>query len=118
MRSLIAVSLIAFVSLCIAPARSSPLEASLSFLAQDHAGLVSPVTDLRTKATIINHGRLCAWRENNGTSFGKSGFCHWGDDEPVGSPCTCEHTEEHNHIVHNGTVIEAPTGSGGTSPVH
>jgi hypothetical protein len=115
MRSLITVSLIAFVSLCIAPARSSALEPSLSFLAQGQTGLVSPVTDLRTKATIINHGRLCAWRENNGTSFGKSGFCHWSDDAPIGSSCTCEHTEEHNHIVHAGTVVEKPRGSGSSS---
>jgi hypothetical protein len=119
MRSLIAVSLLAtFASLCIVPARSAPPEAPLSLIAQRHAGLVRPVTDLRTKATIINHGRLCAWRENNGTSFGKSGFCHWSDDATIGSSCTCEHTEEHNHIVHNGTVIEKPRGSGGSSGVH
>ena len=118
MRSLIVVSLIAFVSLHILPAKSATLEAALRPAAQRHAGLVSPAVDLKTRAQIINHKRLCAWRENNGTSFGKSGFCHWGDDEPIGSPCTCEHTEEHNHIVHNGTVIEAPRGSGGSSAVH
>jgi hypothetical protein len=114
MRSLIVVSTIAvFVFLCILPARSAPLEASLFSAAQRHVGLATPVTsNLRLKVPIFNHKRLCAWRENNGTSFGR------GDDEPIGSPCTCEHTEEHNHIVHNGTVIEKPRGSGESSAVH
>ncbi len=118
MRSLIAVLPIALVSLLIAPARSAPLVGPMLLRIQPPAGLVAPVVDLRTKATIINHKRLCAWRENNGTAFGTSGFCHWGDDEPIGSPCTCEHTEEHKRIVHAGTVIEKPRGSGQSSPVH
>jgi hypothetical protein len=66
----------------------------------------------------VNHGRLCHWFENNGTSFGKSGNCHWSDDAQIGSPCTCEHTEEHNHIVHNGTVIEKPVASEAPSQPH
>ncbi len=115
MRSLIAVSLIALATLLIGPASSAPLASPFPLRVRPPAGLVVPAVDLRTKATIINHKRLCAWRENNGTAFGKSGFCHWGDDTPIGSPCTCEHTEEHNHIVHNGAVIAAPTGS--KSPV-
>jgi hypothetical protein len=118
MRSLIAVSLsAACASLFFVPATSAPLAASLSFPPSHHAGLVSPVVDLKTKATIINHKRLCAWRENNGTSFGKSGFCHWSDDATIGSSCTCERTVEHNHEVHAGTVIEKPRGSG-SSAVH
>ncbi len=118
MRSLIAVSLIALACLLIGPPGSAPLASPLPLRVQPPAGLVAPVVDLRTKATIINHKRLCAWRENNGTAFGKSGFCHWGDDEPIGSPCTCEHTEEHNHIVHAGTVIEKPRAGGSSSSVH
>ncbi len=118
MRSLIAVSLMALVTLLIGPASSAPLASPLPLRVQPPAGLVAPVLDLRTKATIINHKRLCAWRENNGTAFGKSGFCYWGDDEPIGSPCTCEHTEEHKRIVHAGTVIEKPRGSGTPSPVN
>jgi hypothetical protein len=118
MRSLIAVSLIAALSsVFFISATSAPLAASLSFTALHHSGLVSSVVDLKTKATIINHKRLCAWRENNGTSFGKSGFCHWSDDATIGSACTCERTVEHNHEVHAGTVIEKPRGSG-SSAVH
>jgi hypothetical protein len=120
MRSLIVVlPIAAFAFLCTLPARSAPLEALLSSPGQTPTGLATLVTsNMRLKVPLFNHKRLCAWRENNGTSFGKSGFCHWGDDEPIGSPCTCEHTEEHNHIVHNGTVIEAPRGSGGSSAAH
>jgi hypothetical protein len=120
MRSLIVVlPVAAFVFLCILPARSAPMVASLPSIAQRHPGLVSPVASkLRYKTIIINHKRLCAWRENNGTAFGKSGFCHWSDDAPIGSSCTCERTVEHNHEVHAGSVIEAPSGSGGSSAVH
>ena len=118
MRSLIAVSLIAAcASLFFVSATSAPLAASLSFTAHRDNSLVSPIVDLKTKATIINHKRLCAWRENNGTSFGKSGFCHWSDDATIGSACTCERTVEHEHQVHAGTVIEKPRGSG-SSAVH
>jgi hypothetical protein len=82
MRSLIVISPIAaFVFLFILPARSAPLEASLSSTVQHPAGLATPITsNLRLKVPAFNHKRLCAWRENNGTSFGKSGFCHWSDD--------------------------------------
>lgn len=120
MRSLMTVSLIAaFASLCVLPARSAPLGAMLLSADQPLSRLVLPATsNLRSKALIINHKRLCAWRENNGTSFGKSGFCHWSDDAAIGSSCTCERTVEHEHQVHAGTVIEAPRGSGGSSPVH
>jgi hypothetical protein len=120
MRSLIVVSPIAaFVFLGILPAKSAPLETSLPSAVQRPTGFATPVTsNLRLKVPVFNHKRLCAWRENNGTSFGKSGFCHWGDDEPIGSPCTCEHTEEHKHIVHAGTVIEAPRGGSGSSAIH
>jgi hypothetical protein len=120
MRSLIVVSTIAaFVFLCILPARSAPLETLRSSPDQTRTGLATPVASkFRYQTTIINHKRLCAWRENNGTSFGKSGFCHWSDDAPIGSSCTCERTVEHNHEVHAGTVIEAPRGSGGSSAVH
>ena len=86
MRSLMTVSLIAaFVSLCVIPAKSAPLGATLLSTAQPFSRLVHPTTDVRSKALIINHKRLCAWRENNGTSFGKSGFCHWSDDAAIGS---------------------------------
>ena len=119
MRSLMTVSLIAaFASLCVIPAKSAPLGATLLSADPLLSRLVLPATDLRTKALIINHKRLCAWRENNGTSFGKSGFCHWSDDAAIGSLCTCERTVEHEHQVHAGTVIEAPRGSGGSSPAH
>jgi hypothetical protein len=118
MRSLMTVSLIAaFASLCVLPARSAPLGAMLLSADQPLSRLVLPATsNLRSKALIINHKR--AWRENNGTSFGKSGFCHWSDDAAIGSSCTCERTVEHEHQVHASTVIEAPRGSGGSSPVH
>ena len=118
MRSLIALSLISFIFLCDLPAESASF-GTFSSAAQLHVGVVDLVTsNLRSKALIINHKRLCAWRENNGTSFGKSGFCHWSDDADIGSSCTCERTVEHNHEVHAGTVIEAPRGSGGSSGVH
>lgn len=118
MRSLMTVSLLAaFASLCVIPAKSAPVGATLLSTAQPPR-LVHPTTDLRSKALIINHKRLCAWRENNGTSFGKSGFCHWSDDATIGSSCTCERTVEHEHQVHAGAVIEAPRGSGGSSGVH
>lgn len=100
--------------LCALPAKSAPLGVTLPTARP----LSHLVTNLRSKALIINHKRLCAWRENNGTSFGKSGFCHWSDDAAIGSSCTCERTVEHEHQVHAGTVIEAPRGSGGSSPVH
>ena len=120
MRSIIAVSLIVtFASLCTVPARSAPLGPTLFYTAQPIPRLARSVTsNLRSKALIINHGRLCSWRENNGTSFGKSGFCHWSDDAVIGSSCSCERTVEHNHEVHAGTVTEAPRGSGGASGVH
>ena len=71
MRSLMTVSLLAaFASFCVIPAKSAPMRPTLPSITQPLPHLV---TDLRTKALIINHQRLCAWRENNGTSFGKSG---------------------------------------------
>src|SRR5512143_3353502 len=106
MRSLMTVSLIA-ASLPFASFQQNPLlwGAALLSTAQPPR-LVHPTTDLRSKALIINHKRLYAWRENNGTSFGKSGFCHWSDDAAIGSSCTCERTVEHEHQVHAGTMIE------------
>ena len=119
MRSTFAVSLIAFASHCMVPATAAPLGPTLLYTGQPIPRLAGSVTsNLRSKALIINHGRLCSWRENNGTSFGKSGFCHWSDDAVIGSSCTCERTVEHNHEVRAGMVIEAPRGSGASSGVH
>ncbi len=121
MRLPIAISLFASCALlCAAPARSAPLGATLLSHAPSHASsLVQPAASkIRSKALIVNHGRLCFWKENNGTQLGISGFCHWSDDAPIGSSCTCERTVEHNHQVHAGAVIEAPRGSGASSGVH
>jgi hypothetical protein len=100
------------------PARSLPLEASLSSAVQHRAGLATPITsNLRLKVPVFNK-RLCAWRENNGTSFGKSGFCHWRRRR---ADRLVMHLRAHgraDHEVHAGTVVEAPRRSGGSSAVH
>ena len=70
--------------------------------------LVVPV-GTRVKRSV-NHGRLCFWKENNGTQLGISGFCHWSDDARIGASCSCERTVEHKHEEHWGLVIEAPKG--------
>ncbi len=121
MRLLLAVSLLAsFALLWAGPASSAPLDATLLSQAPNGASsLVQPAASkVRSKALIANHGRLCFWKENNGTQLGISGFCHWSDDAPIGSSCTCERTVEHNHQVHAGSVIEAPRGSDASSGVH
>jgi len=96
MRSTFAVSLVAFASHYVVPATAAPLGPALLYTGQPIPRLARSVTsNLRSKALIINHGGLCSWGENNGTSFGKSGFCHWSDDAAIGSSCTFERTVEH-----------------------
>ncbi len=107
MRLLIAASLLASSALlCFGPSGARAFAAPDPSAAKP--ALVVPV-GTRVKRSV-NHGRLCFWKENNGTQLGISGFCHWSDDAPIGSPCTCERTVEHNHQVHAGSVIEAPKG--------
>ncbi len=116
MRLLLAVSLLAsFALLWAVPQVGASGRHALS--TPNGALSVQPAASVRSKALIVNHGRLCFWKENNGTQLGISGFCHWSDDAPLGSSCTCERTVEHNHQVHAGSVVEAPRGSG-SSVVH
>jgi hypothetical protein len=100
---------------CFAALDARAFEASAAGVAIKPA-LVVPVTS-RVKRTSPNHGRLCFWKENNGTQLGVSGFCHWTDDAHIGASCSCERTVEHKHEEHWGLVIEAPR-SGSPSPVN
>jgi hypothetical protein len=107
MRLLIAISLlVSFALLCLAPSGARAFAAPDSSAAKP--ALVVPV-GTRVKRSV-NHGRLCFWKENNGTQLGISGFCHWSDDARIGASCSCERTVEHKHEEHWGLVIEAPKG--------
>ena len=65
--------------------------------------------------------RWCFWRQDNGTSFGKSGFCDAAMDSPIGSACTCHGGGPkggRQPDTYAGKVIEAPQGTGAPSSVH
>jgi hypothetical protein len=107
MRPLIAGSLlVSFALLCLVTPGAPAFAAPGAVAAQ--STLVVPV-GTRVKRRV-NQGRLCFWKENNGTQLGISGFCHWSDDARVGASCSCERTVEHKHEEHWGLVIEAPKG--------
>lgn len=81
-----------------------------------------PLLDLEPSETLTERppvapvdpnapAKLCFWKAENGTGFGKSGFCEVSNQFAVGTACRCYSGGGRPEFKGAGTVILAPNSS-------